>query len=102
MVVELYCRHSCPLREITIEIKDHDRQLIEMLVTHGGEFKCVLCRKPLVIHWVMGPTEHEQYEEQHARMSVNYQIERQRQIALTGFGSVSLACMHDALPAVSK
>lgn len=49
---EFYCQSAtCPAREVTVRIKDHDDALMEMLKKKQG---CPICGEQLKIHSVEG------------------------------------------------
>lgn len=72
LVLEGYCRGDCPAREVRVRIKDHDRQLLDLVGRHG--LTCPVCRGPLVLHWVRTFAEQEAATAWEARCSVNVQL----------------------------
>lgn len=74
--VEAYCRHTgCPVREVTLQIKDYDRELVAAVQGLPGQaLQCPVCRRPLVVHYARPATESAKRAEAEARMSVNRQM----------------------------
>ncbi len=69
---ELYCENpACPLREITIVIKEFDGKL-------GGGLCCPNCLRQLKPHHVLTLEEHDYDEERMARVSVRAQLYARR------------------------
>jgi len=89
-----YCDSpDCPAREVTIFIKDYDRELDALLTRHG--FRCPICQRILKTHEVLTLEEHRRHQDQLARMSVNAQLYQQR----TGSGFIpATVLMDDSLP----
>lgn len=80
LTYEIYCdgvSDGCPAREITIQIKDHDRTLVKLIKRQGG-FRCPLCGGFAKMHWVRTATAERADNERLARCSVNMQMLRRQ------------------------
>jgi hypothetical protein len=99
--IELYCQNqSCPCRETEVFVKDYDNDLVEMLNAKGGVFKCVICRKPMKVHWIRTRDEHASVCEMQARQSVNTQRYERDHTTESGFCAIPADIMcDDTLPA---
>ena len=74
LMAEAYCDGDCPLREVTIHVKDHDKQLLRLLKSHG--LTCPLCGHELKLHWVRTGREDQRHRDEDSRCSVNAQMYR--------------------------
>lgn len=90
VVAELYCRNAgCPVREVTIRIKDYNNQITE----HTKPLQCPVCESHLAVHWAMTFAEHEIWKEREAVMSVN--LQRYRRDHDVGDGPLPMSAMVD-------
>lgn len=72
LYIEAYCRNDCPVREVQVRVKDHDRELLAMIGANG--LLCPVCGGALALHHVMDTNGRRASEAVAARLSVNAQM----------------------------
>lgn len=85
VVTEMYCSTDlCPVREVTVRIKDYDRVFDDSSLPC-----CPICHGALKVHWVRTWPEQIEEEERSARVSVNEQIQRRDHGPVVNLGALS-------------
>lgn len=98
LYLEAYCRASgCPAREVTIHVKDHDRNLVALIRRRG--LVCSICGESLTLHHVQTARDHHRRERANARRLTNTQMYERDHMGPDGCCAVSLSvCGDDRLP----
>jgi hypothetical protein len=102
LTLEGYCRGDCPVREVTIAVKDHDRDLLALVGARG--LSCPICGRPLTLHWVRTRAEQYEADAREARCFVNTQIyQRDHADGPHGLCLIPASVMcNDRLPGATK
>jgi len=78
LTIEGYCNGSCDVRQVTVRVKNYDKDFSAHLQA-GRDLVCPVCQTPLTIHAVRTLPEQDALDRAEARRSVNTQIaERDR------------------------
>src|SRR5262245_46678070 len=75
LIFELYCDNSdCPTRQVSVRVKDYDRELVTLIRQRPQSLQCVVCGETLKCHWVRTQLQHGNIVARHSRSSVATQM----------------------------